>query len=613
MFPELERAELRLQLTTAAVLALTPLLILPAYSFYYDVTPKVVITLLGAALGLVLLLRDSTFSDVPPVWVDPLGRWFCLLAAAQLLSLLLSTVFSSHAALSWNGGNWRRFGFVSQCAVIVLAYLIAASRLESGLQILLRAATASGVAVAIYGIFQYFGIDPLLPPSGYHVGEGVAAIVRPPSTVGHADYFAGYLLYVVFFGAALLATEPRPKWKALGAIGVFAGSVALVLSGTRGAVLGLAAGALALWMLNRPRFTRRHAIVAVSLCAVSLAFYFSPAGLKLRARGQWELEDLRGGARLLLWRDSLRMARERSLLGFGPETFGLEFPRYQSVELSRAYPDFYHESPHNIFLDALVSEGVPGLAILAGFAAVACFAARRAGVQRNRAVPYLASALVAALIAGVFVCFTLTGAIYFYATIAMLVGLAIPRTRTFSPKPSRIPALALSLSLIALFLYFTIRLTMSDFALARAKRALDAGRVDDSIVAFRLSERWHPAGSSDDLYFSRALVASRTSPTSMVAPTIWQQAFLTAQRATGTSEERQNAWYNLAEFYATQNDAAAVEICLRRSVEASPNWFKPHWALAQLLQRSGRHTEALAEAQRAIDLDGGKATEISQF
>lgn len=118
---------MRLQLTTAAVLALTPLLILPAYSFYYDVTPKVVITLLGAALGLVLLLCDSTFSDVARVWTDPIGSWFCLLVAAQLLSLLFSTFFSSHAALSWNGGNWRRFGFVSQCAVIVLAYLIAAA------------------------------------------------------------------------------------------------------------------------------------------------------------------------------------------------------------------------------------------------------------------------------------------------------------------------------------------------------------------------------------------------------------------------------------------------------------------------------------------------------
>ena len=183
MLLALEGAELRLQLTTAAVLALTPLLILPAYSFYYDVTPKVVITLLGAALGLVLLLRDSTFSNLPRVWMDPLGRWFCLLAAAQFLSLLLSTFFSSHTALSWNGGNWRRFGFISQCAVIVLAYLIARSRLESGLQIVLRAATASGVAVSIYGIFQYFGIDPLIPKAGYHVGEGVAAIVRPPSTL----------------------------------------------------------------------------------------------------------------------------------------------------------------------------------------------------------------------------------------------------------------------------------------------------------------------------------------------------------------------------------------------------------------------------------------------
>ena len=135
MFLELERAELRLQLTTAAVLALMPLLILPSYSFYYDVTPKVVLALLAAALGLVLLLRDPTLSDVPRVWADPLGRWFCLLAAAQLLSLLLSTFFSSHASLSWNGGNWRRFGLVSQCAVIVLAYLIATSRLESGWQV----------------------------------------------------------------------------------------------------------------------------------------------------------------------------------------------------------------------------------------------------------------------------------------------------------------------------------------------------------------------------------------------------------------------------------------------------------------------------------------------
>jgi O-antigen ligase len=602
----------------AAVLALTPLLILPACFFYYDVTPKVAVALIGTAIALVLFLRDTTFSQARRLWADGLGRCFCLLSAAQLISLIISTFFSSHPALSWNGGNWRRFGFVSQTAVVAVGFLIAAMCSQSGLRILLRAIAASGTAAALYGIFQYFGVDPILPAASYHVGEGVMTIVRPPSTLGHADYFAGYLLYVVFAGAALVATESKPAWKILGAVATAAGSAALVLSGTRGALLGLAAGALSLWIWNRPRLRRRHAILAAALCAVGLVFYFSPPGLKLRARGQWALEDLHGGARFWLWRDSLRMASQRLLIGFGPETFGLDFPRYQSVELSRAYPDFYHESPHNIFLDALVSEGIPGFAILAAFAIFAWLAARRAAAQGQRTAPYLASALVAGLIAGLFVCFTLPGVLCFYATVAMLTGLAIPQRTSVDAPPlhfaARVPALALSLAAVAMFLYFTVRLTVADFALERARRDLDAGRIEDSIKAYQWSQQWRLAGSSDDLYFSRALLAaSRSASSPALALLESEQAFGAAWRAPRTTEEPQNAWYNLAAFYASQNDAADAETCLRRSIAASPSWFKSHWALAQVLQHSGRWTEAQAEADRAADLDGGKDPEIAKF
>jgi O-antigen ligase len=607
----------KVRLTMAAVLALTPLLILPAYFFYYDITPKIAIALIGAAIGLLLFLRDSRLAGARRLWAEPLGRWFCLLAAAQLVSLLLAVVFSSNPALSWNGGNWRRLGFVSQSAVIALAFLVVATWSESGLRILLRATSAAGIVAAVYGMFQYFGVDPFLPSDIYHVGEGVMAIVRPPSTVGHADYFAGYLLYVVFLSAALVATESKPVWKVLGSAAAISGSAAIVLSGTRGALLGLAVGAVSLCIWKRPRLLRRYAVVAAPLCVMSLAFYFSPAGLKLRARGQWELEDLRGGARLWLWRDSLHMAGQRLFVGFGPETFGLDFPQYQSVELSRAYPDFYHESPHNIFLDALVSEGIPGLAILAGFTSLAWFAARRAGAQKQRAAPFLASALVAGLTAGLFVCFTLPGALYFYTTVAMLVGLAIPQASFTWPRLSlglRAPAFVLSLMAVVMFLYFTIRLATADVALGQARRDLDAGRIEDSVAAYGWSQRWHPAGSSDDLYFSRALAAaSRTASTPALASMASQQAFSVAQHAAETSEERQNAWYNLAGFYAARNDAASVEACLRRSVEASPNWFKSHWALAQLLLLSGQRTEALAQAARAADLDGGKDPEIAKF
>lgn len=609
---------LKLQFTIAAVLALTALLILPGFFFSYDVTPKVAVALTGTTIGVLLFLRGSPAGRVRRLWMDLLGRWFCLLTAAEMLSLVLSSWFSSHPALSWNGGNWRRFGLISQCAVLALGFLIAASFSQSGLRILLRAAAAAGTLAALYGIFQYFGIDPILPAASYHVGEGARAIVRPPSTLGHADYFAGYLVYVLFFGLALVAIEAKQRWKALGAVAAVTASAAVMFSGTRGALLGLAAGAASLWIWNRPRLQRRSAMLAAGVCALAVAFYFSPAGLQLRAREQWALEDLRGGARLWLWRDSLRMAEARWLTGFGPETFGLEFPRYQSVELSRAYPDFYHESPHNIFLDALVSQGLPGLALLAGFAALAWFAARRAHNHGERAAAYLASALLAGVISGLFVCFTLPGALYFYATAAMLVGLAIrPAAKSIASSPAlelRIPALALSLSAAALFLYLAMRLTASDISLQRARRDLDAGHIEDSVAAYAASQRWHPAGSSDDLYFSRALAAaSRTASNPALARMVSQQAFFTARRAAQTSEERQNAWYNLAGFYAAQNDAPDVEACLRGSIAASPNWFKSHWALAQVLLLSGRRAEALAEAARAADLDAGKDPEIAKF
>jgi O-antigen ligase len=592
----------RVQLTIAAVLALTPLVILPSWVFHYDVTPKVALVFIGASISLLLFFGDSTLGYVHRLWADPLGRCLCLLTAAQIISLLVSTLGAGTPALAWFGGNWRRFGFVSQSAVVVLAFLIAASCWDAGVRVLLRAIAAAGTADALYGILQYFGVDPWLSASSYHVGDGVTAIVRPPSTLGHADYFAGYLLFVVFLGAALVATESKAVWKVLGGAAVLAGSVAIVLSGTRGALLGIATGTISLWIWRRPRIRRWHIVLAAGLCALVLTFYFSPAGLQLRARSQWALEDLRGGARLWLWRDTLRMASQRLVIGFGPETFGLDFPQYQSVELSRAYPDFYHESPHNIFLDALVSEGIPGLAILTGFTAVAYFAARRAFAQGQKAAPYLASALVAGLTAGLFVCFTLSGALYFYATVAMLVGLAVRTTTKLPELRWRVPALVLSPIAVAMFLYFAVRLTTSDFLLERAKRDLDAGHIEDSVTAYARSKRFHVPGSSDDLYFSRALLAA--SP---------QQAFVIAQQATETSEERQNAWYNLAEFFAAQNNGPAVEACLRRSVQASPNWFKPHWALAQMFLLSGRRTEALTEATRAADLDGRKDPEIAKF
>jgi hypothetical protein len=55
-----------------------------------------------------------------------------------------------------------------------------------------------------------------------------------------------------------------------------------------------------------------------------------------------------------------------------------------------------------------------------------------------------------------------------------------------------------------------------------------------------------------------------------------------------------------------------VERSLRNAIAWSPNWFKPHWALAKLLAASERWPEAISEAESAVERDGGKDAEVNK-
>jgi Tfp pilus assembly protein PilF len=92
----------------------------------------------------------------------------------------------------------------------------------------------------------------------------------------------------------------------------------------------------------------------------------------------------------------------------------------------------------------------------------------------------------------------------------------------------------------------------------------------------------------------------------------WTPAFQSAVRAANTAEDRQNAFYNLAIFFATQNDAANVERALRNSIQWAPNWFKPHWTLSKLFLTQNRLADAELEARIAVNLNGGKDPEVAQ-
>ena len=577
----------------AVILGLTSLILLPGYSFYFDVTPKLVVFWIGTAV----LLVWSTLQ------FRPAPRPFSAVLLLSLIPLGLSAAASPHPALSVFGTTWRRFGAISQAALLLFSWTIAAQTAgrPDRIRMILRGIAVSGAIAALYGIFQYAGWDPLLDPARYHIGEGLWTIVRPPGTFGYVSYFANWLVAVIFLCIALASAESSRWWRGFALAAAAVSAAAMVLTGTRAALAGLFAGLAAGFYLQRNvRLSGRHAAIIFAALFAAIAFWRSPAGWLLHSRLRWFTEDPWGGARPLLWRDSWVMALHHPWLGCGLETFQSAFPHYESAALARAYPDFAHESSHNIFLDAFTAEGLPGVLALILLCLV--------GLRRSQ--PWFTAAIIATATCQQFIVFNLPTALLFNTTIALAVSkeAAEPKSRR-AGSHVLIAATLLAVGLLVL----ALRFEAADRQLALTQQALHAQNFPAAEHHYRNYERLQPGPTTADLWYSRALLdtASHAANPATRIPLLARSATL-ALRATKTAEDPFNAWFQLAILCASQDNRPATESSLRSAIAAHPLWFKPHWTLARLLLQESRRVEAEREASLAVDLDGGKHSEVLQ-
>src|SRR3712207_3296591 len=107
----------------AWVLAAVPLAIAPGLSFYFDVIPR--LSLLLTVVGACLFFRRDIASELAAFCSDRITKVFCVAALGFAVSLFVSTVFSVNASLSIYGSTWRRFGIITQIALLILTVLLA--------------------------------------------------------------------------------------------------------------------------------------------------------------------------------------------------------------------------------------------------------------------------------------------------------------------------------------------------------------------------------------------------------------------------------------------------------------------------------------------------------
>jgi len=166
---------------------------------------------------------------------------------------------------------------------------------------------------------------------------GVAAVVglaqtvqhgtgfRIQGTFGHYMTFAGVLLVIGFLGSSQLLHRPQPgrrAWFILALVLIF---IALLMTQTRSAWLGVVAGCLPLVWSRRKRL-----LLALPL-VVALVFLLSPQPIKMRIGSIFDLQDVTMQQRLSLWQSGLEIFLDHPLFGVGPDNLEEIYPLYNAA------------------------------------------------------------------------------------------------------------------------------------------------------------------------------------------------------------------------------------------------------------------------------------------
>ncbi len=579
---------LLLAVTVVAPLALAPGLLL------FDVTPKLLAVVVGACLIWLALAFEGRF---PSFHERP---WSLLLLAIIGLTAIVATTFSMDPVLSLAGSEWRRMGLPAWLGCLAVAAAIPyAARTDNQRRGLLIAVALSGVAAGFYSFGQYLDWDPWIPSSLYHLMENGQEIVRPPSTFGQATYFATFELLAGFAAAGLaLSSKSAAARLAWGAAAVVM-LLAVIGSGTRGAWLGAAAGAV----LLSARLEQRRMVLAGLLVATALGagFIASPWGQPVRNRILYRTADPGGLARIPMWRDSLQLVAAHPLLGAGPDTFQISFPRYESIEMAQRSPDSYVESPHNVILDYWTTAGLPAVLAFLALMGVALRNGLRGSVEDAAAAAGLAAALVAAQ----FIADTNATRLAVLTFASLLAGRG-RATASVEPRVRAVAMVAITALLLPV-LYFGWRMAAADRAGLASADALAFGDLAKGRDLSREAHEAFPWTGTYAFAYSRKLghlVMESKAPLADRAPLV-QAAEEAARLALPHSTKKPAVYVHLASLHVFQGRNDEAQRDLEAAVEAAPSWYRPRWLLAAMYADRRQFQKAATLAESAIERGAG--------
>ena len=308
----------------------------------YDryIVPKLLVARLLVIGMLFLFVFRTLVSKSLVIKRTPLDVPLVLFLASAGLSTLLA--YNQNVAVF---GIYSRYdGLLTILAYAALFWLgVQGLRGPGDGRTLLRVLMAAGYVVAAIAIVQSVS-DSLQ--------QGV--FVPAAGTLGQKNVLGAFLalLCPLAYGEVAAARSWAARLLALNALAIY--SLALFLSFSRSAWVGVALAAIVVAAgVRGPGLRIAIAGAAgVVVLAAAIALLAQTGGLQPQRADLGEFGD-----RPAVWLDSLRLIASQPLFGYGPDNFGLVFPRFEATDLHQQWDKAHAET-----LQVAATQGLVGLA-----------------------------------------------------------------------------------------------------------------------------------------------------------------------------------------------------------------------------------------------------------
>lgn len=454
-------------------------LISSAQFFFASTFTQSVFFLGLASVGAAAVLSWHTFRDV---WSPTHVKFLSGFVAA----LLLATIASGDITRSLWSSYERMWGMVMQ--FVILGFVFTWStvfRGKEGAEQLLRFVSIGVSMVSIYALVAW-GIHDF--PS------------RIDGSIGNAAFLAAFLLLGIFILITYGAIATVRRWLVWYGAGILA-LIALVLTGTRSALLGLLAGMGVLMMLTlyrgeardawgmRRSILRKVAAVTLIVGAVGVVAFIPARPYLDRSQvdilhrlGEISLSDRAAEGRLLNWQLAWEGIKDRPIFGWGPEQYHLLYDKHYDPRLFRIEP--WVDRAHNNYLDVAATGGFVAVMMYLGVLAVGIYGGWKLRARMWAAGNAVISGIVAYGVNAIFLFDTL------WTWIFLLVLVSVPYLVLHDVDMSRVSrSLRMTKGstlggLVMMLIWFGVILpATSNFY---GKRAYDALAAQNDDEAFRL-------------------------------------------------------------------------------------------------------------------------------